>query len=77
MSTQRRYMVCNPQGSMECPTLESAESYAHSIRKLGAKSVRIRYEHSNEHGGWNLVWSQCPLCGQRISDGEPCGCGAR
>lgn len=22
-------------------------------------------------------WYTCPLCGQRIVDGKPCGCGAR
>lgn len=73
----RRAAGCVCTQSFTCgPCLRAAPPYvftpSESREALAARLVAQVIAEGDEQGPYH-----CHLCGQRIDDGKPCGCGAR
>jgi hypothetical protein len=58
--------------------LKSRWSSVNHYRVVGSRDP-INYRWNKDRGRAEVLPEGffCPLCGQRIDDGKPCGCGAR
>lgn len=77
--------------SLRVSVARVAQAAGVSLKPIGvaddAEYTAIRHAALTHPRGWNTLAGDvvgvlqqvfnCPLCGQRIDDGKPCGCGAR